>query len=143
MSFKRILNEVTGKEAFEVDESFVMEQIGDQINDEERELINKFVEQSQEEQLQTKLEATEKDTTVQGAFYRICNVPKKECDDSPLGDIEHPERITSRKRSVFAHEGQMIQTDGTGKNTKLSKVYKRGDNRGALLGALKRMKLNI
>ena len=143
MSFKRILNKVTGKEAFEVDESFVMEQIGDQIDDEERELINKFVEQSQEEQLQTKLEASEKDTAVQGAFYRICNVPKKECDDSPLGDIEHPERITSRKRSVFAHEGQMIQTDGTGKNTKLSKVYKRGDNRGALLGALKRMKLNI
>lgn len=37
----------------------------------------------------------------------------------------------------------MIHTDGTEKNTKLTKVYKRDDNTGALLKALKRMKLNV
>jgi len=119
----------------------VFEQIGDQIDEEERELMNLFVEQSQGA-LEEPLVEEQMDDSVKGAFYRICDIPSKPCDDSPLENIEHPERITSRKKSTFAHEGQMIRTDGTGRNTKLTKIYKRKDNRGALLKALKRMKLS-
>jgi len=121
----------------------VFEKIGDQIGDAERELMDMFVEQSRGAQEEALMEAEGRDASVKGAFYRICDVPSKPSDDSPLENIEHPERITSRKRSTFGHEGQMIRTDGTGRNTKLSKVYKKGDNRGALLKALKRMKLTV
>jgi hypothetical protein len=138
-----MLDKITGHGSFEVDESFVFSNIKDQIDDEERELLNLFVEQSQE--LMNNGEGGESSgegiVPAEGAFYRICDVPSKPCDDSPLVDIEYPDRISGRKGSVFGHEGQMIQTDGTGKNVKLSKVYKRGDNRGALLKALNRMKL--
>lgn len=141
MGPKQIFNKLSGRASFEVDESFVFEQIGDQVSDEDKELMNMFVEQSQDAQEKLMTEAADK-ASVGGAYYRICDVPTKQCDDSPLEAIEHPDRITSRKKSVFGHGGQMIRTDGTGKNTKLSKVYKRHDNRGALLKALKRMKLN-
>lgn len=114
-----------------------------QLSDEEKELMNKFVEQSQSLQGKELEDAKERNTIVKGAFYRICDIPSKPCDDSPLESIEYPERITSRKKSVFGHEGQMIHTDGSSKNTKLTKIYKRGDNRGVLLKALKRMKLNV
>jgi len=110
-----------------------------------------FVDQSQSAQGETiekangnvDEESSSSEDAVKGAFYRICDVPSKPCDDSPLETIEHPERITSRKRTVFGHEGKMVQTDGTGKNTKLTKIYKRDDNRNALLKALRRMKLNF
>ena len=124
-----------------------MENVGNQLTVDDRELMNKFLEQSQEAyRLEESLVANE--GMAGGAastkgFYRICNLPPKQCDDSPLESIEHPERITSKKKSVFGHRGQMIHTDGTGKNTKLTKVYKRDDNRGVLLKALKRMKLHI
>ena len=120
----------------------MFEHIADQIDEQEREVMNMFVEQSQSAQGEAIEEAGKKDSVVKGAFYRICNVPSKPLDDSPLENIEHPERITSKKKSVFV-QGQMIRTDGTGKNTKLTKVYKRDDNRGVLIKALKRMKLNV
>jgi len=143
LRWKQAVRKITGRGSFEVDESFVFEQIGDQIDEEERELMNLFVEQSRGRKEEPLEASQEVDDSVQGAFYRICDIPTKPCDDSPLENIEHPERITSRKKSTFAHEGQMIRTDGTGRNTKLTKVYKRKDNRGALLKALKRMKLSI
>jgi len=139
---KQILNKLTGRDSFEVDESFVFEEIGESISSEDREVMNLFVEQSQSAQGKLIAEASEKDDTVKGAFYRICDVPTKPLDDSPLEAIEHPDRFTGRKNTIFGHEGQMIRTDGK-RNTKLTKVYKRDDNRGALLKALKRMKLNI
>lgn len=126
-----------------MDESFVFENIGDQIDEEDKEIMDMFVEQSQSAQAEAIEEAESRASVVKGAFYRICDIQAKPCDDSPLQAVEHPERITSRKKSVFGHEGQLIQTDGTGKNNKLTKVYKRDDNRGALLKALKRMKLSI
>ena len=97
-----------------------MEHIGDQITEEEKELMGLFVKQSQD---QKEDEIEDEEAEVKG-FYRVCDVPRKQCDDSPLQDIEHPERITGRKNSVFGHKGQMIQTDGTGRGTKLTKVYK-------------------
>jgi hypothetical protein len=143
MGVKQIFDKVTGRGSFEVDESFVYQNISDELDEEDREIMNLFVEQSQNAQRDAVAEAESKATVVKGAFYRICDVPSKPCDDSPLESIEHPERITGRKHSVFGPEGQMIRTDGTGRNTKLTKVYKRDDNRGALLKALRRMKLNI
>jgi len=151
---KQLLAKVRGQGSFEVDETFVFEHLGDQIDDQEREIMNLFVDQSQnnseDADVDADVEASDGDgdsvngskvEPVEGAFYRICNVVSKPCDDSPLEDIEYPDRMTGRKNSIFGHEGQMIKTDGTGRNTKLTKVYKRGDNRGALLDALKRMKL--
>ena len=140
---KQIFDKLRGHGSFEVDESFVFESIGDQIDEEDKEIMDMFVEQSQGAQAEAIEEAESRASVVKGAFYRICDIPAKPCDDSPLQAVEHPERITSRKNSVFGHDGQLIQTDGTGKNNKLTKVYKRDDNRGALLKALKRMKLSI
>ena len=125
-----------------MDESFVFEHIAEQIGDEERELLNMFVEQSRGAEVENEEVVRSQEVAVEGAFYRICDVPPKPCDDSPLADIEYPDRITGRKKTVFGHNGQMIKTDGTGKNTKLTKVYKKNNNRGALLKALKRMKLS-
>lgn len=126
-----------------MDESFVMENIADELRDEDREILNLFIEQSQQMQEDTEEDVKRNSGVVKGAYYRICDVPPKQCNDSPLEAIEHPERITSKKRTVFGHKGQMIHTDGTGRRTKLTKVYKRDDNRGALFKALRRMKLNI
>jgi len=110
-----------------------------------------FIDQSQEAQAEARdeMEMVGEQEEIKlsagsgGAYYRICDIPEKICDDSPLEGIECPERFTSKKKSVFGHEGQMIHTDGTGKATKLTKVYKRDDNRGWLMNALKRMKLNV
>lgn len=137
LGFKQLMAKVTGHASFEVDESFVFEQIADQISEDEREVMNMFADQSlsaQEEKVE------EEEGSVRG-FYRICDVPTKQCDDSPLESIEHPDRITSRKNSVFGHQGKMVRTDGS-KDTKLTKVYKRDDNSGKLLKALKRMGLS-
>lgn len=135
------MNKITGRASFEVDESFVFDQIADDISNEEREVMNTFVDQSIRAQEEEQVVAEEAERPVRG-FYRICAVPAKQCDDSPLVDIEHPDRMTSRKNTVFGHQGKMITTDGK-KDTKLTKVYKRGDNAGKLLRALKRMKLTI
>ena len=136
---------MTNRGSFEVEESFVYdyvrENLLDEISEEERELMNMFIEQSRQnvENEETK----EQNSSEMGAYYRICDIPTKQCDDSPLEVIEHPDRISTRKGRVFSHKGQMIHTDGTGKKTKLTKVYKRGDNRGVLLNALRRMRLNV
>jgi len=103
--------------------------------------MEKFVTQSQE----AKSKSTESQTpTAKSAFYRICGIPPKLCDDSPLEGIQYPDRISNRKGKVFTNRSaKMIHTDGTGKNTKLTRVYKRDDNSGAVLKALKRMRLNV
>jgi len=137
-----LLYKITGHSAFEVDESFVMEEIGNEINEEERELLSSFIDQSQEKLKADKLAASQNKGFVSRAYYRICGVPTRQCDDSPLEDIEFPSRITSRQGTLFGHKGKHIHTDGK-RCTKLTKVYKRDDNRGALQNALKRMKLNF
>eukprot|EP00555_Chaetoceros_dichaeta_P000473 CAMPEP_0198278284 /NCGR_PEP_ID=MMETSP1447-20131203/66294_1 /TAXON_ID=420782 /ORGANISM="Chaetoceros dichaeta, Strain CCMP1751" /LENGTH=310 /DNA_ID=CAMNT_0043973359 /DNA_START=38 /DNA_END=971 /DNA_ORIENTATION=- len=148
---KQVMDKLTGRSSFEVDESFVFENIGNDIDDEDREMLSLFITQSQEAQSEAVVdEATAEGSddngggvVVKGAYFRICDVPSRQCDDSPLQDIQHPERITARKGSVFGHKGKFIKTDGKGSRTKLTKVYKRDDNRGALLNALRRMKLNF
>jgi len=148
---KQAMEKITGRSSFEVDESFVFENIGNDIDDEDREMLSLFISQSQEAQSEAVVdEATAEGSDdngggviVKGAYFRICDVPSRQCDDSPLQDIEHPERITSRKRTVFGHKGKFVNTNGKGSRTKLTKIYKRDDNRGALLNALRRMKLNF
>ena len=134
---KQIVAKLTGTASFEVDESFVFEEIASEVSDDDLEVINLFVDQSlraQEEKVM------EEEKPVRG-FYRICDSTTKQCDDSPLQNVEHPERFTSKKNTVFGHQGKMIRTDGK-RDTKLTKVYKRDDNSGKLLKALKRMGLS-
>lgn len=139
---KQIFNKLTGKASFEVDEAFVFNQVSNDINEEEREILSMFIAQSEEAQAEKEEDAALNDEVVKGAYYRICDVPPRQCDDSPLEDIVYPERITSKRKAVFK-EGTIIKTDGTGRRTKLTKIFKRKDNRGALLNALKRMKLDL
>jgi len=121
----------------EVDEAFVWKELKGKITSEDRQLMNTFIEQSRNKYSMEQQVRDKKGHLSQlGAFFRICNVPKRPLDASPLETLAHPERITTKKGRVFAHRGQMIHTDGTGKKTKLTKVYKRGDNRGALWKAL-------
>lgn len=127
--------------SFKVDESFVFSNLD--ISEEDRELMNKFVAQSREAKSRAAAE-NPNPTTVKGAYYRICDIPPKQCDDSPLEGVQYPERYSNRKGKVFGSKGtKMIHTDGTGKKTKLTKVYKRDDNSGALLKALRRMRLSL
>lgn len=149
---------VTGRSPYEVDEAFVFEQIED-IDDEDRELLRLFISQSQEaasHDVESEKSASEETgntdgdsisddvdgVVVKNAYFRICDVPSRQLDDSPIQDIEHPERISSRRGTVFGHKGKFVNTDGKGRRTKLTKVYKRDDNRGVLLNALRRMKFN-
>ena len=149
------MNKLTGRGSFEVDESFVMNNL-EGLSSEEKDLMARFVEQSISgvgEEGDEGGSASAKAAGGNGGndivkvkgYYRICDSPRKTCDDSPLETFEFPERGDVPKdmeRVVFGHEGQMIHTDGSGRSTKLTKVYKRGDNRGKLLGALRRMKIN-
>ena len=143
------MNKLTGRGSFEVDESFVMNNL-EGLSSEEKELMARFVEQSisgadDEGDKDSGASAAGDDLVKVKGYYRICDSPRKTCDDSPLESFEFPERSDvprNMERTVFGHEGQMIHTDGSGRSTKLTKVYKRGDNRGKLLGALRRMKIN-
>lgn len=142
-----IVNKLTGRGSFEVDESFVMNNL-EGLSSEEKELMSRFVEQSisgtdKEGDKDGSTSAADGDIVKVKGYYRICDSPRKTCDDSPLESFEFPERSDVPKnmeRTVFGYEGQMIHTSG--RSTKLTKVYKRGDNRGKLLGALRRMKVN-
>mmetsp|Transcript_29159 Transcript_29159/g.64288 ORF Transcript_29159/g.64288 Transcript_29159/m.64288 type:complete len:288 (+) Transcript_29159:26-889(+) len=151
--FGSVLRKLTGRGSFQVDESFVMSNL-DGVTAEEKELMSQFVEQSMSgvdeeggEADSTAVAREQQDggSHVVKGYYRICDSPRTTCDDSPLESFEFPDRAGVSKameRTVFGHDGQMIHTDGTGRSTKLSKVYKRRDNRGRLLGALRRMKVS-
>ena len=148
-----VLRKVTGRGSFQVDESFVMSNL-EGVTVEERELMSQFVEQSisgvddegrEGGDTTVSLLQEERGSPKVKGYYRICDSPRKMCDDSPLESFEFPERTGVSKAmesTVFGHDGQMIHTEGTGRSTKLTKVYKRRDNRGKLLGALRRMKVS-
>ncbi|KAL3790690.1 hypothetical protein HJC23_009790 [Cyclotella cryptica] len=86
---------------------------------------------------------------VLGAYYRIAPVPRRICDTSPLEEIEFASRTAQPRDRAFDLPGgkgaRLVEVEHNrllGKDeTKLTNVYKRRDNRGALLGALKRMRL--
>ncbi|KAL7519469.1 hypothetical protein ACHAWX_004224 [Stephanocyclus meneghinianus] len=144
-----------GKGVFRVDESFVQANLQG-ISEEDRELMQLFINQStecnadsddkkgvQEESL------VNGKAPVLGAYYRIAPVPRRTCDTSPLEEIEFASRTAQPRDRAFDLPGgkgaRLVEVEHNrllGRDeTKLTNVYKRRDNRGALLGALKRMRL--
>lgn len=142
---KTVVEKMIGRGSFEVDESFVKSNLVG-LTDEDRDLINMFIAQSQngaevrdEVENESEVEEDEEPIRVAGAFFRIGELLPKTCDDSPLREVEFP---PTSERAEFEYTGKMIQTDGTGRRTKLTKIYKRRDNMGTFLDAIKRMKIN-
>lgn len=155
-----ILSKALGKEVFLVDETFVKSNLKG-ISEEERELMNMFIEQSffggnsdgddDKEVIEEEVPIDGK-ATVLGAYYRIGEIPRRSCDTSPLEELEYNMRTAQPRDRAFDLPGgkgaRLVEVEHKkalgllGKDeTKLTKVYKRGDNRGAFLGALKRMHL--
>lgn len=130
-----LFHKVLGRGSFEVDEAFVKEHLVG-LADGDRDLMNAFVAQSQE---------TSPDdgdsTTLQArrALFRIgAELPKPCGNDSALQGLYSP---TRPRVGEFDYKGQLVATDGT-RQTKLTKLFKRRDNKGKLLDALHRMKLD-
>jgi hypothetical protein len=121
---------------FVVDEDFVKSNLAG-LSDEDRALMDAFVGQSLEKG--TAEIAEEGGVVVKKALFRIGNVQQSAAEDSPLRDGVF--KYKNPQRGEFDFEGQLIATDG-GRSTKLTKVFKRRDNEGKLLNALRRMKLD-
>lgn len=155
---KSVLEGALGRGVFRVDESFVESNLRG-VTDEERELMKAFIEQS----LGTDDEGGDRDAAtgtsadgdaapVLGAYYRIAPLPRRSCDTSPLEELEYSTRTPQPRDRAFDLPGgrgaRLVEVEHKGgaglwgsDETKLTNVYKRGDNRGALLAALKRMRL--
>merc|ERR1712232_1008337 len=105
------------------------------LTDDDRLIMDNFVAQS----LEGSDEITaDKEVRVRRALFRIGDVNEKLCDDSPVFNmINSP----SRSAGEFDYKGKLVNTDGK-KQTKLTKLFKRRDNEGKLLEAIKRMKLD-
>ncbi|KAL7543922.1 hypothetical protein ACHAXR_013301 [Thalassiosira sp. AJA248-18] len=147
-----------GRGVFPVDESFVKSNLKG-LSEDERELMNTFIEQSLGINDDSKDEANVEEAPIDGtapvlaAYYRIAPLPRRTCDTSPLEELEfHSTRTAQPRDRAFDLPGgrgtRLVEVEHKsvlgllGKDeTKLTNVYKRGDNRGALLGALKRMRL--
>jgi hypothetical protein len=152
---KHLINKALGKGVYRVDNCFVQSNLKD-ISPEDRELMQRFIDQSlgRVEESDDK-EVVEEDTPVDGkspvlgAYYRIGPVPRRTCDTSPLEELEFTSRTAQPRDRAFDLPGgkgaRLVEVEHNkllGKHeTKLTKVYKRRDNRGAVLDALKRMRL--
>ncbi|KAL3788861.1 hypothetical protein ACHAW5_009218 [Stephanodiscus triporus] len=163
----RAMDRALGRGAFRVDESFVMSNLEGSVGEEERELMKAFVEQSlgrggdddggasggkAETTTTTTKAALDGTAPVLGAYYRIAPLPRRVCDTSPLEELEFAARTAQPRDRAFDLPGgkgaRLVEIERRralgllgGDETKLTNVYKRGDNRGAFLGALKRMRL--
>jgi len=143
----RLRGGIFNNEKFIVDDSFIAE-ILSHLTKKERQCINSFVKTSHLSFDQQASIETGSSKVIE-AYYRICGIPSRECDDSPLENVIHPERFgMSRSRGgnnmkrIFT-KGFMVNVKGSRKPTKLTKVYKRRDNSGAFLGAVERMGLSF
>lgn len=155
---KSVVEKALGRAVIRVDESFVMSNLKG-ITEEERELMNMFIKQStghtnDDEDSKEEVETAVIDGTapVLGAYYRIAPLPRRTCDTSPLEELEYSTRTAQPRDRAFDLPGgrgaRLVEVERKsvfgllGKDeTKLTNVYKRGDNRGIFLGALKRMRL--
>lgn len=149
-----MIDKALGKGMFRVDESFVKANLKG-ISAEDRELMQLFIDQSLgRTETDEKKEAVEEVPTdgkapVLGAYYRIGPVPRRTCDTSPLEELEFTSRTAQPRDRAFDLPGgkgaRLVQVEHNkllgNDETKLTNVYKRRDNRGAVLGALKRMRL--
>ena len=128
-----IADKLLGRGSFEVDETFVKEHLVG-LTDDDRDLMNTFVAQSQE----TSEESDNAVLHARRALFRIGDVLPKPCDDSPLQGVQNP---TTYRAGEFDYTGQLVATDGA-RDTKLTKLFKRRDNKGKLLDSLHKMKLD-
>lgn len=128
-----LADKVLGRGSFPVDEAFVKQHLVG-LNDEDRELMNVFVAQSRDS---GRHELTTSKASSR-ALFRIGDSLVKPCHDSPLKDVQNP---TLYRSNEFDYTGQLVATDST-RETKLTKLFKRRDNKGLLLDALHRMKLD-
>ena len=162
---KSLVDGALGRGVFRVDESFVNSNLKGVISDEERELMNMFIEQSLGRDDSTTATATTAEDAVDnsavmdgtapvlGAYYRISDLPRRVCDNSPLEEMEYHMRTPQPRDRAFDLPGgkgaRLVKVERKSAvmgllgedETKLTNVYKRRDNRGAFLGALKRMRL--
>lgn len=129
-----LVDKLMGRGSFQVDEAFVKQHLVG-LTDDDRDLMNAFVAQSQESK-ENEQDAGE--TRARRALFRIGDPLTKPCDDSPLIDVQNP---TVYRANEFDYTGQLVRTDGT-KATKLTKLWKRRDNKGKLYDDLRRMKLD-
>lgn len=124
------------QESFVVDENFVKKHLKG-LTDEDKLLMDSFVAQSLEGRSRA-AEPASKEVRVRRALFRIGDVNERLCDDSPVASVINPKQ---RSAGEFDYKGKLIATDGK-KPTKLTKLFKRRDNEGLLLDALKQMKLD-
>ncbi len=132
-----LLDKAFGRGAFKVDETFVKKHLQG-LTDEDRELMNAFVAQSQAGS-EASAEEENSFSRARRALFRIGKAPPRVCDDSPVATVIHPNAVLPGE---FNYDGQLLVTDGKGKRTKLTKIFKRRDNNGALIDSLGRMKLD-
>jgi ubiquitin len=133
-----------GKGAFQVDEAFVKEHATG-LTEEDKELMNRFIAVSretpaegEEEEAEAVVNSQTRVVPVRRALYRIGDVPKRAIE-SPMADAIY---ARSPAAGEFDYAGKLVATDGTGRSTKLTKVFKRRDNENKLYSSLARMKLD-
>mmetsp|Transcript_26817 Transcript_26817/g.44693 ORF Transcript_26817/g.44693 Transcript_26817/m.44693 type:complete len:254 (-) Transcript_26817:2980-3741(-) len=132
----RVADMALGRGMFEVDEDFVKSNLAG-LTDEDRSLMDAFVGQSLEKE--EVAEDEEDGVVIRKALFRIGSSPQSAADDSPLRDGVF--KYKNPTRGEFDFSGQLIATDGK-RSTKLTKLFKRRDNKGTLFKALHRMKLD-
>jgi len=133
-----------------VDEAFVQQHLRN-LTEEESRLMDLFVQQSlgrpgdAEADAALAPVAADGKAAVLGAYYRIGPLPRRSCDTSPLRELTFFGRTAQPKDRAFdlpgEEQGARLVEVERGDGTKLTSVYKRGDNRGALISALRRMRL--
>ena len=130
-----------GRGMFKVDEAFIKSNL-EGLTDDDRALMDAFVGQSMHnrgESVEDDEEASTGILPVKKALYRISDLPLAPGDKSPLRDGVFRHKVAHR--GEFNFDGKMIATNGR-RSTKLTKLFKRRDNEGKLLNALRRMKLD-
>lgn len=117
----------------EVTEDFVKQNLFNTLSDQDRELMNRFVQVSREPR------PKEPSVTNQRALFRIDNAPKRLLDESPMSGILYAGPPTVGE---FDYKGKLISTFGA-KRTKLSQKLFKGprDNENRLYSKLQRVAL--
>mmetsp|Transcript_17942 Transcript_17942/g.25853 ORF Transcript_17942/g.25853 Transcript_17942/m.25853 type:complete len:99 (-) Transcript_17942:65-361(-) len=78
-----------------------------------------------------------KQVPVKKALFRVADTIPREGQESFLKDNV----FDTIGEDHFDYQGQLLATDG-GRSTKLTKLFKRRDNKGKLFGELQRMKIH-
>lgn len=134
-----LTNKLLGKGAVQVDEDFVKENLQG-LSATDRELMNQFITVSRQENDEENDDSNSADSNlvpVRRALYRIGDAPKR--IESPMVDAIN---ARSRGPGEFDYTGKLVTTEGAGRTTKLTKIFKRRDNESKLYDSLARMKLD-